>query len=360
MTEPRSVDPERLKETARRAFDQLSGAVTAAMMYLGDDLGLYRALAEVGASSPTRLAERAGLDARWVREWLYNQAAAGLVDRAGPDRFRLSPEAEAVLAREEHPAFGMGMFSQLPVLLGVVDRLREAFRTGRGLDYDVFGAEGARGIERGFAPWLRHFLVPAVIGAVPGLTGRLEAGARVVEVGCGSGFALLTLARAFPRSRFEGYEISQHALARAREAAHQAGAEHVRFHDARQQALPEDGRFELALSLDCLHDMTHPEQVADALRRALAPEGVWIIAEVKAHASFEENLERNPMAALMYGISVLSCLSSSLAEPGGAGLGTLGLPEERLRRLVEEAGFGRFARLAVEHPINAFYEARPC
>lgn len=359
MPASRPLDPERLKRTAKHAFDQLSGAVTAAMMYLGDDLGLYRALADAGPCDAAGLAARTGLAERWVREWLHNQAAAGLLEREPGDRFALSPEAEVVLAREEHPAFGMGMFSQLPALLGVLERLRESFRTGVGLPYDAFGPEGARGIERGFAPWLRHFLVPVVIGAVPDLAGRLEAGAEVADVGCGGGFALRTLARAFPASRLHGYELSRHALARAEAARREEGLANLAFHDVRSEPLPDDARFDLVLSFDCLHDMTHPERMAASIRRAIRPDGVWLVADIKAHASFEENVERNPMAALMYGVSVLSCLSSSLSEADGAGLGTLGLPEARLRTLAEAAGFPHLRRLPVDHPINAFYEIRP-
>jgi SAM-dependent methyltransferase len=357
--EPRPVDPERLKATAKHVFDQLSGAVTSAMIHLGDALGLYRGLAEGGPADAAGLAERTGLAERWVREWLHNQAAAGLVERDAEGRFALSPEAEVVLAREGHPAFGMGMFSQLPALLGVTERLQEAFRTGVGLPYDAFGAEGARGIERGFAPWLRHFLVPVVIGAVPGLPERLEAGALVADVGCGAGFALRTLARAFPRSEMHGYEISAHALERAEAARAEAGLGNLHFHHADEAPLPDDARYDLVLTFDCLHDMTRPREVVAAIRRAIRDDGVWIVAEIKAYESLEENLERNPMAALMYGVSVLSCLSSSLSEPEGAGLGTLGLAEARLRAMTEAAGFSRLRRLAVDHPINAFYEVRP-
>jgi SAM-dependent methyltransferase len=352
------VDPDRLKATAKHAFDQLAGAVTAAMMYLGESLGLYRALADGGPTDAEGLARRTGLVERWVREWLHNQAAAGLVELDAEGRFGLSPEAEAVLAREEHPAFGMGMFSQLPALLGVLEPLQEAFRSGVGLPYDAFGPEGARGIERGFAPWLRHFLVPAVIGAVPGLRERLEAGARVADVGCGAGFALRVLARAFPASELHGYDISRHALERAEAVRAAEGLTNLRFHDAGSDPLPEEPRFDLVLAFDCLHDMTRPQEVARAIRRALRDDGVWIVADIKAYPTLEENLERNPMAALMYGVSVLSCLSSSLSEPDGAGLGTLGLPEERLRTMAETAGFTRFRRLPVDHPINAFYELR--
>jgi SAM-dependent methyltransferase len=354
------VDPERLRDFSRRLFGYLNGAVTSALVYLGDELGLYRALAE-GAAGSAELAGRCGLDERWVREWLYNQAAAGLLEALPGDgeRFALTAEGRAVLADESHPAFGAGMFSQLPQTLGVAERLRESFRSGIGLPYDAFGPAGARGIERGFAPWLRSFLVPAVIGRVPGLHERLAAGARVADVGCGAGAALLLLAEACPAAELHGYELSRFALERAEQSRGRAGLANVRFHAVDEEPLPADARFDLVLSFDCLHDMTRPGAVAEAIRRALRDDGVWLIADIKSYPSFAENAAQNPMASLMYGFSVLTCMSSALSEPGGAGLGTLGLPEPRARELARAAGFGRFERLDVEHPVNAFYVARP-
>lgn len=353
------LDPERLRDFARRLFGHLNGAVTSALVYLGDELGLYRALAEGGPATSAELAARCKLDERWVREWLYNQGAAGLLEAQAGERFALSAEGRAVLADESHPAFGAGMFSQLPKTLGVVEQLRESFRSGLGLPYDAFGPEGARGVERGFAPWVRSFLVPALIERVPGLSARLAAGAKVADVGCGAGVALLVLAQAFPKAELHGYELSRFAIARALENRARAGVSNLRFHDVREEPLPEDARFDLALSFDCLHDMTHPERVAASIRRALRDDGIWLIADIKSQPSYAENVAENPMASLMYGFSVLTCMSSALSEPGGAGLGTLGLHESLARTLAADAGFASFRRLEIDHPINAFYEARP-
>ncbi len=355
---PRPIDPERLGETAKHVFGLLNGAVTSALVYLGDELGLYRALAEHGPTDSAGLAAATGLHERWVREWLHNQAAAALVEHEG-GRFGLTPEAAAVLADEDHPAFGAGMFTQLPTQLAVAERLRESFQTGLGLPYDAFGPDGARGVERGFAPWVKHFLVPVGVGAIEGLRETLEAGVRVADVGCGSGAAILKLAEAFPKSEFHGFDISEHALWRAEENRARAATENAAFHDARKDPLPEDGRFDLVLTFDCLHDMAHPEQVIGQIRRAIRDDGVWMIADIKAHATFAENAERNPMASLMYGFSVLTCMSSALSEPDGAGLGTLGLHPARCEAMVNEAGFTRFRRLDIDHPVNAFYEVRP-
>jgi SAM-dependent methyltransferase len=352
------MDVERLKEFAKHVFGAMQGAVTAGMIHLGDRLGLYRALAGAPATS-AELAARTGLHERWVREWLRQQGAAGILAFDAEERFSLSPEGAAVLADEAHPAFGGGLFSQLPQTMAVLERLPESFRTGVGLPYDAFGPEGARGVERGFAPWYRAFLVPLAIPRLDGVKERLERGARAADVGCGSGVALLELARAFPRSEFHGYEISKHAIARAERNRAEAGLANVRFHDARGEALPDDARFDLVLTLDCLHDMTRPAEVMAAIRRAIRPDGTWLIADIKGRGSLAADVEKNPMAALMYGMSVLTCMSSALSEPGGAGLGTLGFPESVAQAMTRAAGFTRFQALDFGHPVNAFYEVRP-
>jgi 2-polyprenyl-3-methyl-5-hydroxy-6-metoxy-1,4-benzoquinol methylase len=353
------MDPEKLKEYAKVVFGALGGAMTSSMIYLGDRLGLYRALAEAGAVTSQELAERTGLHERWLREWLYQQGAAGVLEYRGGGRFALPAEGVAVLAEESHPAFGVGFFAHLPQRMAVVERLPEAFRTGLGLPYDAFGPEGARGIERGLAPWFRALLVPMLLPQVDGVVADLEAGAAAADVGCGAGVALLEMARAFPASEFHGYDISSYALERAEQNRAEAGLGNAHFHDARREPLPRDGRFALVTTFDCLHDMTDPAGVMAAIRASLREDGTWLIADIKAHATYEENVERNPMAAMMYGTSVTSCMSSALSEPGGLGLGTLGLYEDLARRMAHEAGFSRFARLDLRHPVNAFYVARP-
>jgi len=353
----RPIDPDRLKAFAKHVFGKLEGAMTSAMIHLGDRLGLYQALAGGEALTPSELADRTGLHERWVREWLHAQGAAGILVHEG-GRFSLGPEAEAVLANESHPAFGCGMFSSLPQTIAVVDALPDAFRTGVGLDYDAFGPEGARGVERGFAPWYRALLVPFALPRVEGVVAALERGVRVADVGCGGGVALLEMAKAFPRSEFHGYDISQHALLRAEENRVAAGVSNVAFHDPRKQPLPDDESFAFVTTFDCLHDMTDPSSVMHAIRAALDPEGTWLIADIKSRGSYEANVAKNPMAALMYGTSVMSCMSSALSEPGGLGLGTLGFPEDLARRMTRDAGFTRFEPLDLGHPINAFYVVR--
>jgi SAM-dependent methyltransferase len=330
------------------------------MVHLGDRLGIYAAMR--AADTPLTSAElsaRAGLNERWVREWAYNQAAAKLVDVDEEERFSLSAEAEAVLASPEHPAFGMGMFHRLPEMMASLELVRESFVTGLGHDYDSHGPEGAAGIERSFEPWNNAFLLPTVLPALEGLVDRLRAGASVVDVGCGAGSAVLLMAGAFPKSQFVGYDISRFALDRAEAKRIAAGIANARFLDPRASPLPADHSVDLVTTFDCIHDMTHPQEMMRAIREALADDGTWLLVDIKALDTFEQNARKNPMASLMYGVSVLSCMSSALSERDGAGLGTLGLSADKARKMAAVAGFTRFRKLDIDHSVNAFYEVRP-
>jgi len=360
----RTADPDKLKFYSYTVFTQLSGAVTAGMIHLGDKLGLFSSLAD--ADSPlttTELATRTGLDERWVREWAYNQAAAKLItaesDDEGIERFWVTPEAVAVLARPDHPAYGMGMFHRFPQTMGALEQMPSSFVSGLGHDYDSHGPEGAVGIERSFEPWNRHNLIPTVLPALDGVVEALESGISVADIGCGAGGAILLMADAFPKSTFVGYDISGHALERADKRLAKARVPNARFVDLRGSQLPNDHSIDLITTFDCIHDMTDPQGMMCKLREAIAPGGSWLLVDIKARDSFAENVEKNPMAALLYGMSILSCMSSALSSPGGAGLGTLGLPESRAREMAEVAGFTRFRKLDVDHSVNAFYEIRP-
>lgn len=362
------VDPDKLKLFSFVLFSKLEGAVTSGMVHLGDQLGLYRALAAAPTPLTTsQLASATNLHERWVREWAYNQASAKLISfesqpstpsKIDDDRFFLSPEQSAVLADETHPAFGMGMFHRLPQTMESLKRMPESFRTGIGFDYDSHGPDGAVGIERSFEPWNNANLVPVVLPTV-GVVERLRAGARVADVGCGAGGAVLRMAREFPASSFVGYDISSYALARANERLNESKLTNARFADPRVEPLPTDNSLDFVCTFDCIHDMTHPANVMAAIRSSLKNDGVWLLVDIKAHDGFALNAKKNPMAPLMYGISVLSCMSSALSVPGGAGLGTLGLSATTAEEMTRAAGFSRFDRLDVDHSVNAFYAIRP-
>jgi 2-polyprenyl-3-methyl-5-hydroxy-6-metoxy-1,4-benzoquinol methylase len=287
------------------------------------------------------------------------QAAAGLVEYQGEGRFELSPETAAFLADENSPKLAVGIFSDIPQRMAVLEKLPDSFRTGLGLNYDARGPEGARGIERVFGNWYRFMLVPQVLPQLDGVTPKLQTGAKVADVGCGAGVALIEMAKVFPQSHFHGYDISQHALRRAEANKAEAGARNTTFHDAATDGLPPDGSFDLITTFDCIHDMTRPVEMIQTIRKALKSDGTWFIADVKSLPTFEENLAKNPMTTLLYAFSVMGCMSSALSEPGGAGLGTLGFNESVAREMTAEAGFTRFKRHDFENPLNAYYEVRP-
>ena len=353
------IDIEKAKKTAEQVFGLLGGALVSAMIYLGDRLGLYQALNGAGAVTSEELARKTGLHERWIREWLHGQAAANLIDYKGEGRFALSLETAVVLADESSPLFLGGAFCAIPQQMAVLNLLPESFKSGVGLTYDQMGPEVNRGVERLLAPWFRTQLVPSALPKLDGVVAKLHAGAKVADIGCGSGVALIEMAKAYPRSQFHGYDIAKIPLARAAENAKSAGVKNVILHDAGADPLAGDASYDFITTFDCLHDMTRPDLVMKAIRKAIKPDGTWLIADVHGMPTFEQNLKENPLAPFLYGISVICCMSSALSEPGGLGLGTLGLPEPVARKMTAEAGFTRFTTRDFENPINAYYEVRP-
>ncbi len=357
VNEPDVPDRDAVDRFALRVWLYKQGEVVSLMVHLGDRLGLYRALDGAGWLTPAALAAKTRLDERWVREWLRGQAAARLIE-ADHDAtaFALSAEAALVLAREEDSlAFAAGAFSGGVAPPDVVDALADAFRTGNGLTFDQLGPAAAHCGARMSGPWARMALVQRVIPTLDGVEDRLRAGARVVEAGCGGGLALLALAGAYPRSRFEGFDVSRLAIEHARQAAAASRLDNVAFRVGRGEELAPEGAHDLVMTLDCLHDMTRPDLVAAAIRRAIRPDGTWLIREIRSTGTWSQD-RRNPLLALFYGYSVASCMSSALSEPGGKGLGTLGLPPSGVEELCRGAGFRRVVHHDLDDPANLYYE----
>jgi 2-polyprenyl-3-methyl-5-hydroxy-6-metoxy-1,4-benzoquinol methylase len=359
MTVAPQLDPERVKQVAGAAFGALGGAFTAGMIYIGGELGLYRAMANAGPLTSTELAARTGLHERWVREWLRGQGAAGLIDYKGGERFELSPEGALCLVDEATPASVIGAFNSFPQRIAELQFTPESFRTGRGRTYDDGGEAHALSVEGMLGPWNRSALLTDALPGLPGIVERLQAGGTVCDMGCGSGVALLAMAKAFPKTEFHGYDNSVHALARARLNLQNSGVTNVHFHNSDHIPLPSEPTFDLVMCLDCLHDMTRPDIVAAAIRKAIRDDGTWFIVDVECSEDYEENTKL-PTAATLYAVSVMSCLSSSTSSEDGLALGTAGLPATKMERLVNDAGFTHFERVAgIEHPFSAYYRVTP-
>lgn len=347
-------DPAEVGLYAFKVWSYKQGEVVSLLIHLGDRLGLFRAMASGEPTTAPALAAATGLHERWVLEWLRGLGAADLLDTTDGVMFSLSPVGRAVLVDEDDLAFSAGAFAGgFPS--DYVDRLAEAFRTGIGPDYDSRGAAGAHVTERMLAPWARTALVPVILPRLDGVVAKLEAGGRVLDLGCGGGVAMAAIARAFPGAEVHGVDLSRHAIDRAE--ANLAGIPNASVRHGRAEDVTDAGAYDLVLTFDCLHDMTRPADAVAAVRRAVKDDGTWLVKEIRCSSSWEDN-RRNPMLAMLYGTSVSSCMASALSEPGGAGLGTVGLPAELLRSMAADVGFSRFAVHDVEDPANLYYEIR--
>jgi len=352
----RSTDPDLLKEYTLKIWHYKQGEVVSLMVHLGDRLGLYRALAGGGEVTSDELAERTGLSERFVREWLLGQAAAGLIERSPDTGFSLSAEAEEVLVNDDSLSFSAGAF-----IGGFqperIDEMVNAFHTGIGVTYHQLGKRVASQVDRMNRTWVGPFLLEQVLPCVDGLVGKLEAGCRVAEVGSGGGITVRALAERFPASTVDGYEPSGIACSRARRRTRDLP--NATMHQAGGEELEGDGRYDLVLALDCMHDVPFPDRIAAAVRRSLKDGGVWLIKDVHCSGVFEDNL-KNPMLAMQYGYSLSACLLSAASEEGAAALGTLGFHPAEAERIVREAGFTSLRKFRLDDdPTHNYYEVRP-
>lgn len=341
---------------ADRIVADAAATTTTALATIGDRLGLWRALAYGEPASAAELAARTSVVERYAQEWCAAMTAAGYLRyEPATRRFTLPPEHAAVLADEHQPAFLGGLQQLTRGMLSALDGVENAFRDGGGVSIDAYGEQFWSGLERLTGVAFDHLLVQEWIPAIPGLDGRLREGALVADVGCGTGRALIRLAQAFPASRFHGFDVHGPAVEHAAAAAEQAGvADRVSFRQLDAIAgLPE--RYDAVTTFDVVHDSREPRGLVEAIREALSPDGVYLILEIACHDRLED--EAGPIGTLLYGYSLLHCMTTSLAA-GGAGLGTCGLPESRLRQVCLEAGFTSL-RCVAEDPFDRLYEVRP-
>jgi SAM-dependent methyltransferase len=349
------LDEAAIEEFAGKVAADQAVATNAVLAYLGDTLGLWRALAAVPDATSEELADRTGLAERYVREWLAAQAAAGYVRYApGSRRFTLPAEHAAVLADDDSPASLGGGWEFVAAVWAVTDRLATAYATGNGFGYDEQDPRLATAVERFFRPLYQSSLVDEWLPAVDGLVARLEAGIRVLDVGCGLGTATQLLARHFPASTFVGIDVHAESLRQARRAAEDAGlAERVTFCLADGQQF-DGGSFDLVCYFDALHDMGDPRAALREARDVLAADGVVLAVEPAAADRLEDNL--HPLGLSWYASSATACLPSSLGQQGQTGLGAQAGPA-RLLEVFADAGF-RSARVAETTMVNLVIEAR--
>ena len=350
-----ALDMNKLNTFIGQFVTDLGASVHAGMVVIGEKLGLYKALAR-GPVTSGELARITGTDERYIREWLSSQAAGGYVTYdSAKGLFSLTEEQAFTLAQEDSPAYLPGAFELAMGALNALPRITESFRTGRGMGWHEHDDGVFHGCEKFFRPGYAANLVTSWIPALDGVTSKLEAGARVADVGCGKGASTVLMAKAFPKSQFYGFDYHDKSIDGARETARREGiGDRAAFDTATSKNFPGKD-YDLVTVFDCLHDMGDPVGAAAHVRSALSKDGTWMIVEPYAHDELKDNL--NPVGRVYYSFSTLLCTPCSRSQEVGLCLGAQA-GERRIREVVQAAGFTRFRR-AAETPFNIVYEARP-
>ena len=351
------VDETKLAEFMGRMVGYMTGGAACFAIWLGDELGLYSALARNGAQAADELAREAGCNPRLVREWLDGQTAAGLVEyEPDEDRYSLSAEAAMALADDGSPVFTARAMNAFGSMFMDIEKIKAAFTGDGGLAWGDHHPCLFKGTEWFFRTGYRAHLPAEWIPALDGVEAKLHAGARVADIGCGHGASVITMVEAYPSSRFWGFDYHAPSIETARQRANAAGAnDHTTFEVAGAKEYP--GTYDLICFFDCLHDMGDPVGIAAYAREHLDPDGTVLLVEPFALDGRRENLQGNPMAALLYTASSAVCTPNSLSQEVGLALGAQA-GEAQLRGVFEQAGFSHFRR-AAETPLNLILEARP-
>jgi SAM-dependent methyltransferase len=349
-------DAQKLEEFMHKIVGDMAAAMSGSLVITGTKLGLYKALAEVGPATSAELARHLRLDERYVREWLAAQAASGFVDyEAISERFSLNAEQRMALSNEDSPVYVAPAFELIASTYIDEPKITEAFQSGAGVGWHEHHECLFRGCEKFFRPGYRANLVAGWIPALEGVFDKLKAGAKVADIGCGHGASTIIMAEAFPNSQFHGFDYHDKSIARAREAAKEAGdLQNVRFEVSAAKEAP-GGDFDLVCTFDCLHDMGDPVGAARHIREMLKPDGTFMIVEPRAGDDLIENL--NPVGRMYYSASTMICTPGSKAQEVGLALGAQA-GEKRLSAVLHEAGFST-ARRATETPFNMVIEAKP-
>lgn len=351
----RELDGDKLNAMVGKVLGDLGGAFSVPTVRIGLRLGLFDSLYEDGPATADELAARLGLAPRYVREWALAQAASGYLTLED-GRFALSPEQAMFFAVKDSPVYMAGAFDLAAAMIEGEAKVEHGFRSGEGVAWGdsagcLFCAVGAF-----FRPGYVNNIMANWLPALDGVVARLEAGARVADVGCGVGFSTLLMAEAFPASHFTGYDFHAPSIeqANAHAAAHGL-ADRVRFETVAAKEIA--GRdFDLVTMFDCLHDMGDPAGCAAHMRRMLKDDGTWMLVEPNAADDPAGALD-SPVTRLFYNASTMICVPTSLAQEVGAALGAQA-GEAKLTSLLHDAGFGRVRR-ATEGPFNMVLEARP-
>lgn len=345
------LDEARLNEFVGRVLGDLGGAVSVPLVRIGDALGLYRALRDIGPASAEDIAAAAGCAPRYVREWLSAQVASGYVSHSG-GRFSLSAEQAMVFALPDSPVNMIGGFDTAAAMVENQPKVEAAFRTGKGVAWSDQAGCLFCAVARLFRPGYVNALVQDWLPALDGVVEKLRAGAKVADIGCGHGLSTIVMAQAFPASEFVGYDFHAGSIAAARAHALAHGLGNLRFEVGRAQDFP-GADWDFVTCFDCLHDMGDPAAAAAHIRAALKPDGTWMVVEPAAGDTLDSNI--NPVGRIYYSASTMICVPTSLAQETGLALGAQAGPE-RISAVIRAGGFDRVRQVAAT-PLNMVLEA---
>ena len=349
-----AIDPDRLREFAGKVMGDIGGAFAVLLSYMADQSGVYRALRDIGRCDLAALAEAAGVDSRYLQEWLSAQAAGGyVVYHPEDDTFSLTPEQAIVLAGEGHPACMQGFIQLVVSQFSTHDKALDVFRSGAGRPWGDHHGCCFCGTDRFFRPGYATNLVNSWLPALDGVVAKLEAGALVADIGCGHGSSTILMASAFPNSRFYGLDFHEPSIAHARAKAAEAGLTNARFQAVGAKQTPTLG-FDLVCMFDALHDMGDPVGAARRICEALKPDGTLMLVEPLAGDQLSDNLHL--LGQIFYSASTLVCTPASRAQEVGLALGAQA-GQRRLTDVLTEAGFGHVRR-ATQTDANMVLEAR--
>jgi len=346
-------DEAKLNSFMERVVGDMGAAMHAALIVIGDKLGLFRSMAGAGPMTSAELAAKTQTSQRYVREWLNANAASGFVTYdSATNQYTLPAEQAFALTTMDIP----GAFHIISACFKDEPKITQAFRTGEGVGWHEHDANLFFGTERFFRPNYAANLMANWIPALEGIEERLKRGATVADVGCGHGASTILMAKAFPKSRFHGFDYHSGSIEYARHVAGRDGLlDQITFEVASSKSYPANGGYELVTFFDCLHDMGDPVGAAQHVLSTLKPDGTWMIVEPFANDLTQ--LNHNPVGRIYYSASTMICTPASLAQEVGAALGAQA-GEKRIRKVASDAGFTRFRR-AAETPFNLVFEARP-
>jgi len=351
------MDGQKLEKFTDRIMADVNAAMSCLNLYIGHRLNLFKALQLLGNTNAKELAEYSHTNERYTREWLECMAAGAYIDH-DPEtgKFSIPPEHVLALTRQDNSNYMAAFLCWIPSLAGVVKPVIEAFKTGEGVPYEAYGEDGLEAIGQGNKPMFINDYVSCWIPAMQEMKERLDAGARVADIGCGYGWSSISLAKGFPKVKVDGYDNDRASIEQARKNARNEGVNgQLTFHDMAVENIPMNGKYDLITAFECLHDMAYPETALKKMKDMLSEDGAVLISEEAVGDNLEEN--KNFLGHMMYNFSVLHCLPQSMVFPDSAAIGTVMNPS-RLKELAVEAGFSSFKVLPVENDFWRFYQLK--